>query len=206
MDRIAELFRSIQKTPAGPPTHLIVGLGNPGKEYEGTRHNVGFAAIDCIAEACGTRLTQLKFRALCGDATLGGGRVLMMKPSTYMNLSGEAVAEALAYYKIPPENMIVLCDDVNFAPGIMRIRRKGSHGGHNGLRNITERCGTADFPRIKIGVGQKPHPDYDLADWVLGHFSEADGKLLAALYPSVCEAVKLMLTDRTEEAMRLYSK
>ena len=206
MDRLASLFASLRAGKAsGPPTHLLVGLGNPGKEYEGTRHNVGFDALDFLAAQNGADLRQLRFRALCGDADIAGVRTLLMKPGTFMNLSGEAVAEAVSYYHIPPGNLIVLCDDVQFPVGKMRIRRKGTHGGHNGLRNIIERLGTDEFPRIRIGVGKKPHPEYDLSDWVLGHFSPPDRKTLQTLFPDVCAAVALMLDGKTEQAMALYS-
>ena len=154
-------------TPRGPVEYLVVGLGNPGKKYENTRHNAGFAALDVLAERHGVRMKQLKFKALCGDASLGGRRVLLLKPLTFMNLSGQSVTEAMRFYKIPPERVIILLDDISLAPGRLRIRRKGSDGGQNGMKNIIYLSGSDQFPRIKLGVGKKPHPDYNLADWVL---------------------------------------
>lgn len=197
----------IPSTQSGPPTHLVVGLGNVGKPYENTRHNVGFAALDRIAERAGVSVTQIRFRAMiCDSARVGGARVILMKPTTLMNLSGEAVSQAASFYRIPPERIIVLCDDVNFDVGMTRIRTKGSHGGHNGLRNITDRLGSSDFPRVKIGVGKKPHPDYDLADWVLGKLPQSDLKALCTVYDGIAHAVELLIEGRTDEAMRLYSK
>ena len=194
-------------TLSGPPTYLVVGLGNIGKPYENTRHNVGFAALDRIAARAGVSVTQIRFRAMINDgARIGGARVILMKPTTLMNLSGEAVAAAANFYRIPPANIIVLCDDVNFDVGMTRIRLKGSHGGHNGLRNITDRLGSSDFPRIKIGVGKKPRPDYDLADWVLGKLPQTDLKALDTVYDGIAHAVELLIEGRTDEAMRLYSK
>ena len=197
----------IPSTQSGPPSFLVVGLGNIGKPYENTRHNVGFAALDRIAARAGVSVTQIRFRAMINDgARIGGARVILMKPTTLMNLSGEAVAAAANFYRIPPANIIVLCDDVNFDVGMTRIRLKGSHGGHNGLRNITDRLGSSDFPRIKIGVGKKPHPDYDLADWVLGKLPQTDLKALDTVYDGIVNAVELLIEGRTDEAMRLYSK
>lgn len=206
MRDIFDLFRSIAPKPAGgPPTHLVVGLGNPGAEYEGTRHNVGFAAIDFFAREVGAQIDRSKFHALIGEAEVEGVRVLLMKPMTYMNLSGQAVREAMQFYRIPQKNVIVLCDDISFDVGMLRIRLKGSHGGHNGLKNIAAEIGSDAYPRLKLGVGKKPHPDYDLRDWVLSRLPEKERADFAALLPSVSAAVRLLLTDRAEEAMRLYS-
>lgn len=206
MSNIFDLFKSIEKPAAGPITHLLVGLGNPGADYAGTRHNVGFMTLDYIASREGIRVDRARFKGLCGEGTVGGVRCLLLKPETYMNLSGEAVAEAANFYKIPPENVLVLCDDVNFDVGMARVRRKGTHGGHNGLRNIQLLLGSEDYPRIKIGVGKKPRPDYDLADWVLGRFPDADRAALDALMPDLHEAVKLILAGKIDEAMNRYSK
>lgn len=189
------------------PIFLVVGLGNIGRPYENTRHNVGFAALDRFAADCGASVTRMQFHALCNDnVRVGGARVILMKPTTLMNLSGVAVAEAMSFFHLPPERLIVLCDDVSFDVGMLRIRMKGSHGGHNGLRNITDRIGTQGFCRIKIGVGQKPHPDYDLADWVLGKLPREDLHRLEEVYVSVSSAISLLIAGRTDEAMRLYSK
>ncbi len=207
MTDIFALFDKIKSTPtpSGAVTHLVVGLGNPGADYTGTRHNIGFAALDTLASRTGARVTSAKFSALVGDAVIGGVHALLMKPQTYMNLSGEAVSAAAAFYKIPAENIIVICDDVNFDIGHLRIRRGGSHGGHNGLRNIEERLGATAYPRIKIGVGKKPHPDYNLADWVLGRFPKEAGDTLAQVCARAADAVELMLGGKTDEAMNRYS-
>ncbi|MBQ8173967.1 MAG: aminoacyl-tRNA hydrolase [Clostridia bacterium] len=206
MSNIFDLFKKIESASPLPITHAVVGLGNPGKEYEGTRHNVGFEAIDHIAAASSTRIDRAKFHALVGEATLGGKRVLLIKPQTFMNLSGTAVSEALAFYKLPPENLLVLCDDVSFDPGLFRIRRKGTHGGHNGLRNIISSIGSEDFARIKIGVGKKPRPEYDLADWVLSRPAPADRDAIIARHADMKEAVCLWLNGCIDEAMNRYSK
>ena len=194
MATLDELFAKIaagrKPAPAGPVEYLIVGLGNPGPKYNGTRHNAGFMALDALAEKLGTRVEKLQFKALTGDAVIGGKRVLLLKPGTFMNLSGQAVQEAAAFHKVPMDQVLVLMDDVSLPVGALRIRKKGSAGGHNGLKNIIYLTGRDDFPRVKIGVGEKPHPDYDLADWVLGKFSPEDAKTLLALFgdvPAICE-------------------
>ena len=209
MANIFDLFKKIEKgenTPVGPVTHLIVGLGNPGAEYALTRHNAGFLALDRFAERLGARIDRARFRALVGEASFAGHHVLLLKPQTFMNLSGEAVQEALAFYKIPPENLIVLCDDISFDAGVVRIRRRGSHGGHNGLRNIAAMIGSEEYPRIKLGVGKKPRPDYDLVDWVLGKMPPADCEALAARAEDADAAVALILQGKIDEAMNKYSK
>lgn len=208
MANIFDLFDKIKKdTPASSPiTHLIVGLGNPGEQYLTTRHNAGFCALDYIAAKLGVKIDRIKFKALVTDVNLGGKRVLLMKPQTYMNSSGEAVAEAASFYKIPPENIIVICDDVNFDAGVMRIRRKGSDGGHNGLKSIINLISSDAFPRIKLGVGTKPSKDYDLADWVLGNFSKSDKENLFAVFEKVYDSSVLMAQGKIDEAMCQYSK
>ena len=175
-NNIFDLFKKIEQgqKPKAPITHIVAGLGNIGKAYERTRHNAGFLAIDYIAEKAGVKIDRVKFHATVAEATIGDTGVLLMKPTTLMNNSGVAIAEAAAFYKIPPENIIVLHDEISFDPGIIRIRRKGSAGGHNGLKSIIAHVGSQDFPRIKIGVGKKPSPEYDLADFVLGKFPEDD--------------------------------
>ncbi len=208
MTDIFALFDKIKSpavTAAGPVTKLVVGLGNPGRDYEGTRHNIGFASLDILAARVGAQVKNAKFSALVGDAVIGGVHVLLMKPQTYMNLSGEAVSAAAAFYKLSPADIIVLCDDVNFDVGHLRIRRNGSHGGHNGLRNIEEKLGSRDYPRIKLGVGKKPHPDYDLADWVLGRFPKEAKEALTEVCARAADAVELMLVGKTDEAMNRYS-
>ena len=185
---------------------LIVGLGNPGKEYEKTRHNGGFLALDKLAERHRIPITSSRFQALVGEGMIGDVHVLLMKPQTFMNLSGDAVKAAADYYKIPAENIIVFCDDISFAPGQMRIRRKGSAGGHNGLKSIIGRLGGDGFPRVKIGVGQKPHPDYDLADWVLGNLPKETEPQMKMVYESITEATPLLLQGKIEEAMNQFSR
>lgn len=207
MSNIFDLFKKIEnKKSVLPVTHIIAGLGNPGAEYVATRHNAGFMAIDFIAERCGVRIDRLKFHALAAEAEISGVRALLMKPQTFMNLSGDAIGEAAAFYKIPPENIIVLHDEISFDVGRFRIRRKGSAGGHNGLKSIIARLSSDAFPRVKIGVGQKPTPDYDLVSWVLGKFSPSDIEVLKAQLPDVASAVELMLAGRIDEAMNKYSK
>ncbi len=207
MGNIFDLFKQIEKKEEKSPiTHIVAGLGNPGAEYAKTRHNAGFLAIDFIADRCGVKIDRLKFRALTTEANIGGVRVLLMKPQTFMNSSGEAIGEAAAFYKIPPENVIVLHDEISFEPGVMRIRRKGSAGGHNGLKSIIAHLSSEAFPRIKIGVGTKPTPEYDLVSWVLGKFSEDDMKKLTELFPSVYSSAELMLQGKIDDAMCKYSR
>ncbi len=207
MSNIFDLFKKIEKKEDPTPlSYIVVGLGNPGDEYKLTRHNAGFLAIDYIAEKCGTRIDRVKFHALTSEARLGGARVLLMKPTTFMNNSGVAIGEAAAFYKLPPENIIVLHDEISFAPGLFRIRRKGSAGGHNGLKSIIAQLGSDAFPRVKIGVGQKPSPDYDLVDWVLGKFPKADMELLSAKYSDIYSSVELIIMGKIEEAMNKFSK
>ena len=207
MSNIFDLFKKIeQKEDPTPLTYIVAGLGNPGDEYKLTRHNIGFLAIDYIAEKCGVRIDRVKFHALTAEARIGGVRVLLMKPTTFMNNSGVAIGEAATFYKVPPENVIVLHDEISFAPGLFRIRRKGSAGGHNGLKSIIAQLGSDAFPRVKIGVGQKPSPDYDLVNWVLGKFPKADLDLIGAKYPDIYSSVELMVMGKIDEAMNKYSK
>lgn len=189
----------------GAPEFMIVGLGNPDKKYEFTRHNAGFLCVDMLAEKHGFTVKKLKFRSLLGDAVLGGHRCLILKPQTYMNLSGEAVREAAAFYKIPPERILVLFDDISLDVGKLRIRRKGTDGGHNGIKNIIYHLASDRFPRIKIGVGKKPHPDYDLADWVLSEFKKDEEAPLKAALENACAAVELLLDGEIDQAMNLYN-
>lgn len=189
----------------GAPEFMIVGLGNPDKKYEFTRHNAGFLCVDMLAEKHGFTVKKLKFRSLLGDAVLGGHRCLILKPQTYMNLSGEAVREAAAFYKIPPERILVLFDDISLDVGKLRIRRKGTDGGHNGIKNIIYHLASDRFPRIKIGVGKKPHPDYDLADWVLSEFKKDEEAPLKSALENACAAVELLLDGKIDQAMNLYN-
>ena len=207
MANIFDLFKKIENSSSGAPiTHIVAGLGNIGREYEKTRHNAGFIAIDALAESCGVKIDRVKFHAAVAEANICGKRVLLMKPTTFMNNSGVAIAEAASFYKIPPENVIVLHDEINFAVGVMRIRRKGSAGGHNGLKSIIAHLGSDAFPRIKIGVGNKPSPDYDLVDFVLGRFSVEDLAALDEENSRIISAVELMLGGKIEEAMNKYSR
>ena len=205
---IFDLFKKIESSSPSanaPIEFLIAGLGNPGKEYERTRHNVGFVAIDAMAESLSARIDRAKYRALICEVNLGGKRGILMKPQTFMNLSGAAIAEAAAFYKIPPEKVLVLVDDISLAPGQMRIRRKGSAGGHNGLKSIIAELGSQEFPRIKLGVGQKPSPDYDLVNWVLGKMPEADEKAFLSILPDVTAATTLIVKGEIEAAMCKFS-
>ena len=207
MANIFDLFKKIEKSSdSSPITHIIAGLGNVGPEYVKTRHNIGFMAIDYIADKLGIRIDRLKFNAYVAEGTLGGKRILFMKPTTLMNRSGIAIGEAAAFYKIPPENVLVLCDEISFEPGLFRIRRKGSAGGHNGLKSIIASLGSENFPRIKIGVGQKPSPEYDLAAWVLGKFSESALSDVSKRFDDIYSSAELIVSDKCEEAMNKFSK
>ena len=190
---------------SGSIEYIVVGLGNPEPKYDTTRHNAGFRAIDRLAENCGVRINSLKHRALCGKAEISGKKVLLLKPQTYMNHSGEAVRSAADFYKVPPAKIIVLFDDCAIGVGEIRIRRKGSAGGHNGIKSIIEHLGTQDFPRVKIGVGEKPHPDYDMADWVLSGFSQAEFKAVCSRFDDVSKAVELIVSGETDKAMNLFN-
>lgn len=191
--------------PVGPVEWIAVGLGNPGRDYENTRHNAGFCAVERIAGKCGVKIDRLKFKSLCADTTFGGKRVLLMKPSTFMNCSGEAVREAMQFYKIPAERVLVLFDDVSLDPGRLRIRRQGSDGGHNGIKNMIYLTGKDTFPRIKIGVGKKPHPGYDLAAWVLGKFPKELADTMDKAYERAAEAAQLIIEGKIDEAMNRYN-
>ena len=207
MSNIFDLFKKIEtKTDTTPVSYIIAGLGNPGAQYQKTRHNIGFVAIDYIAEKLGVRIDRAKFHALTCEARIGEVRVLLMKPETFMNNSGVAIGEAAAFYKIPPERVIVLHDEISFDPGIIRIRRKGSAGGHNGLKSIIAHIASENFPRVKIGVGAKPSPDYDLADWVLGKFPKEHSDTIATRLDDIYGAVRIITEGKIDDAMQKYSK
>ncbi|MBW7572794.1 aminoacyl-tRNA hydrolase [Caproiciproducens faecalis] len=191
--------------PVGPVEYIVAGLGNPGGKYEGTRHNAGFMALDYIAEKAGAKVDRIRFKGLTGTAVIGGKKVLLLKPSTYMNLSGQSVTEAMSFYKLPPEKVIVLFDDISLEPGHMRIRMKGSDGGQNGMKNIIYLSGSDRFPRIKLGTGAKPNPQWDLADWVLSKFTETDKKALYEAIDHANSSVELMVQDNAAEAMNKYN-
>lgn len=198
-------FFTKTKVPAGQPEYLIVGLGNPGKKYELTRHNAGFLFLDLLAEKCGAKIDRIKFKSLIGMADVGGKKCLLVKPQTFMNNSGEAVREAAGFYKIPPEKTIVVFDDISLPCGKMRIRRKGSDGGHNGIKSIIYLTGSDMYPRIKLGIGEKPHPDYELADWVLSTFKKDELAALRDAAEKACSAAELMVNGEIDKAMSKFN-
>ena len=191
--------------PKGPVSWLVVGLGNTGDRYEGTRHNVGFDVVDQIADTLDIPVQRLKYRALTNTAALGGETVLLMKPVTFMNLSGEAVEQAAGFFKVPPERIIVISDEVALEPGKLRIREGGSAGGHNGLKNIIAHLHSDHFPRIRVGVCQKPHPDYDMADWVLGKPQGEDRKNIDEAVKRAAQAVEVYIRDGAQKAMSRFN-
>ncbi len=193
------------KSPAGAPEYLIVGLGNPGKQYELTRHNAGFLFADLLADKNNAKISKIQFKSVTASTELGGHRCLLMKPQTFMNNSGEAVKQAASFYKIPPEKIIVVFDDISLPCGKLRIRRKGSAGGHNGIKSIIQHLGSDNFPRVKLGVGEKPHPDYELADWVLSNFKKDEIPTLRQAAENACSAVELMVCGDTDKAMSNYN-
>lgn len=207
MSDIFELFKKISKPkeiPA-PPEFLLVGLGNPGRDYAQTRHNAGFMAIERICAQNNTECTRVKFHSLTGDITLGGRRALLMMPQTYMNLSGNAVREAADFYKIPPEKIIVIVDDINLDAGHMRIRRNGTDGGHNGLKNIIYMLESDNFPRIRVGVGKKPNKDYDMAAWVTGKIPGDDLEKMKGCFDVCADAAEMIMNNDPEGAMGKYN-
>lgn len=207
MTDIFEFFK--KKTGEGeaaeraPVSWIIAGLGNPGREYEITRHNAGFLCMDVLADRYGARVDRARFHALCGEATISGKRVLLMKPMTMMNASGEAIREAAAFYKIDAAHILVLVDDTNLPVGHLRIRQKGSAGGHNGLKNIIYQLNSESFPRLRIGVGAKPHPDMDIADWVLSRFSAEDRAALLSAFDVAADGCGLFVAGETDRAAQL---
>lgn len=202
---ILNFISSNKKSPKGPIEYLIVGLGNPGKQYDNTRHNAGFMAIDYIAEKCGVVIDRLKFKSLYADTLLESKRVILMKPQQFMNNSGQSVIEAMSFYKIPSNKVIILFDDICLNVGKIRIRRKGSDGGHNGLKNIIYLSAKEDFLRVKIGIGGKPHPGWDLADWVLSNFTLDEKQNLNLAIENCYESVKLIVSEKIQEAMNKYN-
>ena len=189
----------------GKIEYVIAGLGNPGLEYENTRHNAGFIVLDMLAKQCGEEINRMQFKGRTADVMLGDKRCLLLKPTTYMNNSGESIVQALEFYKLDVSSLIVVCDVISLDVGRLRIRRKGSHGGHNGLRSICELTGSDSYERIKMGVGKKPHPDYDLAKWVLGKFGKEDMEKLNTAAENACECIKLMVQGKTDQAMNKYN-
>ena len=209
MSDIFDIFKKLneKKTLAAPTPvgWIVAGLGNPDREYLRTRHNVGFTAVDYFEGRYGFRCDRQKFHALTAEATVAGQRVLFMKPLTYMNDSGVAIREAADFYKIPPEHILVIFDDISLDPGKLRIRRKGSAGGHNGIKSIIYHLRSEDFPRIKLGIGDRPCKEYDLKDWVLGKFGEEDGKAVTAAIKNAAGAMELILGGDFEKAMNSYN-
>lgn len=199
------MFKSFKKDGNSTYDYLVVGLGNPGAKYETTRHNAGFLFITYLEDELGFKAKKLKFHALIGDTKIADRKVLFMKPQTMMNNSGTAVAECANFYKIPPENIIVVFDDISLEPGKLRIRRKGSAGGHNGIKSIIAHLGSENFPRIKIGVGAKPNPDYDLADWVLGNFPKKDIPAVRNAIEDGANALEMLVKGDFEGAMSKYN-
>ena len=205
---IWDIFKKIENGnnfSKGKIEYIIVGLGNFGLEYDKTRHNAGFMAIDRLVQKNGFDISKVKFKSKTGETLINGKRCLVLKPTTYMNNSGEAVAEAMNFYKIPIENVIVIYDDISLEPGKLRIRRKGSDGGHNGIKSIIALTGSDEFPRIKIGVGKKPSPKYNLADWVLSKFSEEDKKALEPALENAVDSLNYIVEGNIDKAMNLYN-
>lgn len=207
MSNIFDLFKKIEtERPAPAPIEYIVaGLGNPGAKYAGTRHNIGFMTLDYIAGKQGFKINNFKFKAMTADVNFGGKRVLFIKPETFMNNSGESIRAAADFYKIPPQNIVIIFDDISLAPGKLRIRRKGSDGGHNGIKSIIYHLESDAFPRIKMGVGAKPHPDYDLADWVLSEFSKEDAEAIFPRFQDASDALVMMMAGDTDGAMGKFN-
>jgi PTH1 family peptidyl-tRNA hydrolase len=208
LDSLKSIFDAIEKKDAsrsGPPEYIVAGLGNPGRQYDGTRHNTGFAALDALAAGLGATVATKKFRSLCGFAVIEGRRVLLLKPQTFMNLSGEAVSAAANFYKLPMTRVIVLFDDVSLPVGRLRVRPRGSAGGHNGIKSIIAETGTEEFPRVKIGVGAKPRADYDLAKWVLGRIPPEQRPVMDEAVLRASQAVKEIIKSGAENAMNDFN-
>ncbi len=208
MANIFDLFKKIESESASaePISFIIAGLGNPGSKYTFTRHNAGFLALSYISQKENFTINRSKFSSLCTNVTFGTKRCLFMLPQTFMNNSGQALREAADFYKLPPENILVIHDDISLDVGVMRIRRKGSDGGQKGMRSIIEHFGTDAFPRIKIGVGKKPHPEMELADWVLSGFPDNEKETLFSLFGNVLDASKLIVGGKIDEAMNKFSR
>ena len=198
-------FKKKTYASVGTPEFMVVGLGNPDRKYTLTRHNSGFLCVDMLSEKLNFRVDKLKFKSLIADTTINGHRCIVMKPQTYMNNSGEAVRECANFYKIKPENIIVIYDDISLDVGKLRIRRKGTDGGHNGIKSIIYHLNSDQFPRIKVGCGKKPHPDYNLADWVLSEFKKDEQKALEPALENACKAIELLLDNQIDKAMNSYN-
>lgn len=199
------MFFANRRKPQGPIDWIIVGLGNPGHQYVGTRHNAGFMAMEALAEQLQVKIDRAKFKSLCATATIGDVKALLLMPQTFMNNSGEAVREAMQFYKIPPERCLVIFDDISLSVGAVRVRRKGSAGGQRGMASIIALTGSDQFPRIRIGIGDKPHPDADLAAHVLSHFSQAEGKLMLQGADRAAQAAQVLVTEGIDQASNRFS-
>lgn len=210
MANVFDIFRRLEQQRASEPvlpvSHLVVGLGNTGREYVHTRHNTGFLCLDEVCRHWNTATDRAKFRSLVGEAVIAGARCLLMRPQTLMNASGLAVAEAARFYHIDPSHIIVISDDINLPVGAMRVRAHGSDGGQRGIRSIIAELGTDRFPRLRIGVGGKPHPDYDLAAWVLSDFSPSELSLLSDLFPVACLGIECLVYGDVNKAMQLCNR
>lgn len=202
---LKDIFASLSKPKGGPIDYVIVGLGNPGIQYEGTRHNIGFMVLDYIAKQCHASIDRIKYKGMISDTTLHNKRVLLLKPMTYMNISGDCVRDVMNFYKLTPDRVIVVYDDISLQPGHLRIRLKGSHGGQNGMRSIIEQCGSDEFPRVKMGIGEKPNPGWDLADWVLSKFTTQEQKELESAIEYAYQAVCLMVQGQATQAMNKFN-
>ena len=198
-------FRKTTNVSVGTPEFIVVGLGNPGNKYTLTRHNSGFLCLDMLSQKFNFKIDRLKYKSLLCDTTINGHRCIVMKPQTFMNNSGEAVRECANFYKIKSENVIVIYDDISLDVGKLRIRRKGTDGGHNGIKSIIYHLNSDNFPRIKVGCGKKPHPDYDLAGWVLSEFKKDEQKALEPALENACKALELLLDNQIDKAMNLYN-
>lgn len=208
LERLNELFDKIKSTGSSHRNieYVIFGLGNPGSKYANTRHNAGFWTIDKLAVLLSVEIKKAEFKSLCCETIIADKRIMLVKPQTFMNLSGEAVYAVCNWFKLPMERIIIIYDDISLSPGIMRIRTKGSAGGHNGIKSIIQHIGTDEFPRIKIGVGQKPHKDYDLVDWVLSNMPENEHKEVNKAIDNAIKSIKLIIEGKTDEAISKYSK
>ncbi|MHB1152902.1 MAG: aminoacyl-tRNA hydrolase [Eubacteriales bacterium] len=208
MSNIFDLFKKIEINPpkdSKPINFIVCGLGNPGNKYAQNRHNTGFMCMDYMAQKLNININRLKFKSLCGEGYISDSHVLLMKPQTFMNKSGEALREAVVYYKIPYENIIIIFDDINLAPGVMRVKRKGSDGGHNGIKSIIEHLGSQNFQRIKIGVGLPPE-GWELMDWVLGNISEESKEPIFKCIQASLPCTELIISGNTDIAMNTYNK
>lgn len=204
-DKFKEISKASEAVSGKPIEYLIVGLGNPGLQYEKTRHNAGFMVMDALAQKLDFSISKYKFKAKLAEAEISGKRCLVMKPETYMNNSGQAVVEAMNFYKLDIDHVVIVYDDISLEPGLIRIRRKGSDGGHNGIKSIIALTGEDKFPRIKMGVGKKPHPKFDLADWVLSRFKEDDQVKIDEACQKACESLELIVKGNIDEAMNKFN-